>query len=237
MNKWGWILTIAAQGLFLAPALSAIDSGLDPSVVLDSLEGDAQFGSDSAEQKRCRHRHHHHHHHSSSSSSVGATGATGPAGATGATGATGAGVAAVFGSYYNENGQTTSDPEGEPVEFPFDQVTPVGGIIHPVAADTTQFQLPNAGTYFVAWSVNYFSDFINGDEVEINLFNVTTATEFVPTTGRNFTGQFIDHTLTGQMFITVPAGTVITLRIANSGSDSGGELTLFQPSILIQQIN
>lgn len=233
MNKWGWIFTIAAQSLFLAPALSAAAGNeINASVedyVLDSPEMDSLcFGVDNLEQKGC---HHHHHHHRRFRGPTGPTGPTGPAGT---------GVAAVFGSYYNDNGQVTSSPTGEPVEFAFDQVTPVGGIIHPVAGDITQFQLPNAGTYFVAWSVNYFSDSdpAPGDSVAIFLFDETTATDFVPSTGFNTILNGDERTLSGQMYITVPAGEVIALYIRNAAADSvGATLTLSAPSILIQQIN
>lgn len=234
MNKWGWTFTIAMQSLFLVPALSAAE-GTETSFVdyvLDSPKMDSLcFGIDNLEQKGC---HHHHHHHRRF------RGPTGPTGPTGATGPAGSGVAAVFGSYYNDNGQVTSSTDGEPVEFVFDQVTPVGGIIHPVAANTTQFQLPNAGTYFVAWSVNYFADSAPapGDSVAIFLFDETTATAFIPSTGFNSILDGQERTLSGQMFITVPAGEVISLYIRNTAADSvGATLTLFGPSILIQQIN
>lgn len=150
----------------------------------------------------------------------GEQGSPGPRGPRGPAGA----FALAYAAANNQLSQVLPATTDNPILFPDNNFPPVG-IIHPVAADTSQFQVPETGHYLITWTLTGVSDM--DEEVSIKLFNTTTGNAINPNpfaTTEVLAGQIF--TMSGQTIVRLAGGRVVQLLADHSNADASVIITL-----------
>lgn len=168
----------------------------------------------------------------------GTPGAQGPRGPRGPRGPAGA-FAQRFAAAHNDAPQVILQLANTPVLFPIDNFTPVG-IVHPVAADTSQFQVLNTGLYLITWTMTVAATVIEEPDVfSVRLFNVSSAITIPPdpaaSTAIDFAIGIPVFPLSGQTIVPLAAGTIVQLRVDHT--NPAQVLTMTSPTFTITEIS
>lgn len=162
----------------------------------------------------------------------GAAGAPGPQGSQGIPGLPGPTLSNYISAYTQGSSEVLGAGVFNPVIFLTNRFPPQG-IVHPLGLDFSEFQILNTGVYRIGWTFSVFTTLIEGQQINVQLFDVSTNLPIPPTP---FTQDVVPvlgfASISGHTIVPLLANTVIRLEVLPTLSGT----TIVNPSFFIYQV-